>query len=136
MGKNAEKKHGREKQELKTQLNNAEKTRLVEVQELNEKLEQNSLEAQAIVMKLKAALEFTVKKKDIKIQEKNKDEITDRCNAERKEKNEIIKSCSAEKKEKNEIIESCSAEIKALQSKNKNRKELVSDKLDDLLKFF
>merc|ERR1711957_1116170 len=127
MGKNAEKKYLTERQEIKTQLNNAEKTRLVEVQELNEKLEQNSLEAQAIVMKLKAALEFTVKKKDIKIQEinkvfeKEKDEITDRCNAERKEKNEII--------------ESCSAEIKALQSKNKNRKELVSDKLDDLLKF-
>jgi len=142
----AEKKHSIEKQELKTQQNNAEKKHLlekqellnstekkhlVETQELNKKLEQNSLEAEAIVMKLKAALEFTIKMKDTKIEElkdafeKEKNEITNICNAEKKEKNAIIESYNAEKKEKNELFISYT-EMKALQSKNRDRKKIVS----------
>merc|ERR1711957_620004 len=61
----------------------------------------SKFEAQAVVMKLKAALEFTVRKKDDKIQE-------------------LSVGFGEEKKK---MIECYNAEITALQNKNRDRKE-------------
>jgi len=98
---------------------------------LSQNFRQNSLEGDAIVRKLKAELEYTIKMKETKIEElkdafeKEKNEINNMCNAERKEKNAIIESYNAEKKEKKELFISYT-EIKALQSRNKGRKKIVS----------
>eukprot|EP00588_Corethron_pennatum_P013392 CAMPEP_0194275912 /NCGR_PEP_ID=MMETSP0169-20130528/8624_1 /TAXON_ID=218684 /ORGANISM="Corethron pennatum, Strain L29A3" /LENGTH=352 /DNA_ID=CAMNT_0039019501 /DNA_START=139 /DNA_END=1197 /DNA_ORIENTATION=- len=99
---------------LKAQLNSTEKKREVETQEHKGELERSTFEAQAVVMKLKAALEFTVRKKDDKIQE-------------------LSVGFGEEKKK---MIECHNAEITVLQNKNRDRKEIVSDKLENLLKIF
>merc|ERR1711957_941858 len=141
---NAEKKHLIEKkQELKTQQNNAEKKHIIEQQEL--KMQQNNAEKKHIqelktqqnnaekkhLQELKTQQNNAEEINETKIEElkdafeKEKNAITNRCNAERKEKNEIIESYNAEKKEKNDLFISYT-EIKALHIKNRDRKKIVS----------
>merc|ERR1711957_881268 len=121
----AEKKHTIEKQELKMQQNNAEKKHIQEL-----KTQQNNAEKKHL-QELKTQQNNAEEINETKIEElkdafeKEKNAITNRCNAERKEKNEIIESYNAEKKEKNDLFISYT-EIKALHIKNRDRKKIVS----------
>jgi len=99
---------------LKAQLNSTEKKREIETLEHKGELERSTFEAQAVVMKLKAALEFAARKKDDKIEELNK----------------------GFGEEKKKIIQCYNEENIALQNQNRNRKEIVSDRLEHLLNFF
>merc|ERR1711957_804913 len=107
---NAEKKHLIEKkQELKTQQNNAEKKHIIEQQEL--KMQQNNAEKKHI-QELKTQQNNAEKKhlQELKTQQNNAEEINETKieelkDAFEKEKNAITNRCNAERKEKNEIIE-------------------------------